>query len=535
MARFLALDWDHKQLQIVAAAVGKGGPKIQQAVALTEEQSPNPGDAEALGALLKERLKAAGIAPAPAYFCIGRDRVILKEVRYPAVPDHEEPSIVRFQAIKEITDPPEEVILDYARLGQAQATGDRRALVLVVRRELLNTYQTICNAAGIKLAGLTPRPFGLLACLQDTLAQGGSGEAPDAAIGVVAVTANWAEFCVSRNDQLIFTRPLTPGGNLLGEIRRNLSVYNGQSPASPLRSLYLAGSTSHAELREKLQESLGIPVHFLDPFGGSERAELPATNRGAFTGAVGLLHLRCQSASLPINFVHPKQPKPPKDPNRRTYVVAAAAAVLVLAVGVYVAYAKLAEKQRQIDALALVKNNLDKDLLGLEDEDKRYKRIGEWANTDVIWLDELYDMVDRFPNTDGTRLTMFKGEPLARPANARDKYVARMELAGITGDNSPEVDTLVAHLLEEGYKPDAKIIAPYTGSNAERQAFPRKFTEKVDLETRPPEKYLRELKVPANFGRTGRNVRGPRGGGRGIGVDPGFDNPGDGDGMGGGR
>ena len=43
----------------------------------------------------------------------GRDRVIVKEVRYPAVPEHEEPAVVRFQAIKEITDPPEEVTIDF--------------------------------------------------------------------------------------------------------------------------------------------------------------------------------------------------------------------------------------------------------------------------------------------------------------------------------------------------------------------------------------------------------------------------------------
>jgi Tfp pilus assembly PilM family ATPase len=497
LARFLALDWDHKQLQIVAATVGKGGAKIQQAVALAEEQSPNPGDAEALGALLKERLKAAGIAPAPAYFCIGRDRVILKEVRYPAVPEHEEPAIVRFQAIKEITDPPDEVVLDYAGIGAPAAAGDRRALVLVVRREMLNTYQSICDAAGLKLAGLTPRPFGLMACLQDTLAQGGSGEAPDAAVGVVAVTANWAEFAVGRNEQLIFTRPLSPGGNLLGEIRRNLSVYNGQSPTNPLRSLYLAGSSAHAELREKLQESLGIPVHFLDPFGGADREDLPAANRGAFTGAVGLLLLRGQSATLPINFVHPKQPKPPKDPNRSRYIAAAVAAVVLLGVGIFAGVMKLAEKERILDGLTLAKNGLDKQLLILEEEDKKVKRIGEWANTEIVWLDEIYDMVDRFPDSDGTRLTMFKGEPLPpKAANAKDKdLIARMELAGITGQTAAEVDNLVNHLIQDGYQPDMKILAPNRVGQEARQ-FPQKFTDKVDMKGKAPDKYQRVLKVP---------------------------------------
>ncbi|CAN5317249.1 hypothetical protein BH10PLA2_BH10PLA2_23300 [soil metagenome] len=520
MARFLALDWDHKQLQIVAANVGKGGTKILQAVALAEEQSPNPGDAEALGTLLKERLKTAGISPAPDYFCIGRDRVILKEVRYPAVPAHEEPAIVRFQAIKEITDPPDEVILDFAPIGRATDVGDRRALVLVVRRELLKTYETICAAAGLKLAGLTPRPFGLLACLQEVLAQGGSGEAPDASVGVVAVTSNWAEFCVVRNNQLIFTRQLSPGGNLLGEIRRNLSVYNGQSTVNPVRSLYLAGSTAHAELREKLQESLGFPVHFLDPFSSSDRQDLPVANRGAFTGAVGLLLLRSQSAELPINFVHPKQPKAPINPNRRTYFAAAAAAVFLLAGGIYAGYSVLSDKERTVETLLSQKTNLEKQLLVLEEEDKKIKRIGEWANSEVNWLDELYDMIDRFPDTDATRLTMFKGEPGTQAVNSKDgKHQARIELSGVSGEERAELDSIIAHLNEEGYRPFPIVTAP--NQSGDRRNYPRKFTDKIDLDPRPPEKYIRTLKVPDPKA-VGRGGRGGRGGMPGGGA---FNNP----------
>jgi Tfp pilus assembly PilM family ATPase len=516
LARFLALDWDHKQLQIVAANLGKGGAKILQAVALAEEQSPNPGDAEALGTLLKERLKTAGIAPAPAYFCIGRERVILKEVRYPAVPAHEEPAIVRFQAIRDIADAPEDVVLDYAPIGKTTEVGDRRALVLVVRRELLKTYETICQAAGLKLAGLVPRPFGLLACLQEVLAAGGSGEAPDSSIGVVALTANWAEFCVVRDNHLIFTRQLAPGGNLLGEIRRNLSVYNGQSNINPVRSLYLAGSSAHAELREKLQESLAFPVHSLDPFGGSDRQDLPAANRGAFTGAVGLLLLRAQSADMPINFVHPKQPKPPQNPNRRAYAGVAAAAVLLLVGGIYFAYAALSERERIIGNLTAEKNTLDRQLTGLEEDDKKIKKIGEWANTEVNWLDELYDMVDRFPSSDGTRLTMFKGEPRAQAPNAKDPHIARMDLAGITGEDAHELDGLLNHLYQEGYIPNPQHTQPNTNTR-EGRGFTKKFTDKVEVQPRTPDKYLRTLKIEEESqGRGGRS--GMRmGGGRGAG------------------
>ena len=83
----------------------------------------------------------------------------VKEIRVPPVPDSEEPAVVRFQAIKELTDSPEDVIIDYTinMLPSTSLSGDRKAVALIIRKEVLDSYQVLCQAAGLKLAALTPR------------------------------------------------------------------------------------------------------------------------------------------------------------------------------------------------------------------------------------------------------------------------------------------------------------------------------------------------------------------------------------------
>ena len=58
MSRFLAFDWDHNQLHIVAATSRRGGVRIDKSVVWQEPQVPNPAEAEALGRLLRERFGA---------------------------------------------------------------------------------------------------------------------------------------------------------------------------------------------------------------------------------------------------------------------------------------------------------------------------------------------------------------------------------------------------------------------------------------------------------------------------------------------
>ncbi|MBX9624706.1 MAG: hypothetical protein K2X82_12940, partial [Gemmataceae bacterium] len=154
--RYLALDLDPSGLFVVSGSARGGAARVEHALAWTAGDDHGPPTlsaqtARALGEGLRDRLKAADIPPAPALVAVGRDRVIFKEVRFPPVPPAEEPALVRFQALKELTEGPDEVVLDYAPVADTGGE-DRRATVAAVRKDVLAAVRALCEAAGLKLA-----------------------------------------------------------------------------------------------------------------------------------------------------------------------------------------------------------------------------------------------------------------------------------------------------------------------------------------------------------------------------------------------
>jgi hypothetical protein len=476
--RFLAIDWDQNQLHIVAGVAGGGKVKFERALVWREEKSPNPADAEALGRLLRERLKSAGVAPAPVLACVGRDRVILKDLRFPAVGIGEEAGVVRFQVFKELTDAPEEVVIDYVTVS-APGAAEQQALAVVIRREIFTTYQKLCQSAGLKLAALTPRSFGVAASLRKTLAGTPASEDSESAIAVVVVGERWAEFSVLRGQKLLLARSLAVGAGLAGEVRRNLTVYAGQAGRAPLNALYLAGASD--ELRERLGELVQIPIHEFDPLAGAAGLDVPTAGRGAFAGAAGLLFARAEARGLPINFVQVRQPRAPRDPKKRRYVLAAA--VLAIAVLGSVLWCSLlyANATRHLRDVQGQRDKLEATLIDDRKEAKLYKALDDWDN--VVWLDELYDLTARITDPNAIHITSIAAEPI--PRTAKSIYTAHITIKGsfVGADGHKALDQLIdAFRQDRYYSPEPPKV---TG---------KEFILIVNVERRPPAEYHHTLK-----------------------------------------
>ncbi len=493
MPRFLALDWDAGHAHLLAASVGKGGLRVEQALAWPEDQPPLAGNAEAFGQRLRERLKAARVGAAPLLVAVGRDRLTLKDVRYPDVPPHEEPGVVRFQTVKELTEPADQVVIDYQASETPEPSGERKALAVVLRRDQLQAYQTLARAAGLKLVAVTPRAYGAIACLRRTAEP---APEPDTAFAVLTVGARGGEFVVARGDQLAFARALSgpalaSDAALLGEIRRNLAVYAGQSPQHPVRALYVAEAGDTLGVGDRLRDTLAIPVYRFDPLSGAPAPEGSAP--GSFAGAAGLLFMQGRGRALPVNFVKPREPKPPRDPNRRVLVLAASVVGLLMALGAAFGYSQVAAKDRKVAELREQKNEYDELLLRLEPDEKRINALDAWNNSRVVYLDELYDLTARFPSDlNRLRLSGLTADAQANKSGKGKLVIARINLDGLAVD-----ERSITSLSNELVKDYGTHVSPKTvkGNTSGRRGGPFPLQWKISYETeyRKPEDYTRKF------------------------------------------
>lgn len=492
MARYLALDGDTNRIQLLSANVKGDTVRLEKSVVWDEDQPITKANATAVGEHLRAKMKEAGIAAAPLLVCLGRDRVIVKEIKVPQVPAHEEPAIVRFQALKELTES-EDSVLDY--LPVHSPPGERRVHVMAVKKDLITAYKKLAEVAGLKLVNVAPRPFAVLAGLRRAIATGQvpAGGPQNAAVAVLVRGDKWGEFLVVHNNELTIARSLagpalTNDAALLGEIRRNLAVHANQHPESPVRALYLAEADTPGGLRERLQDSLAIPVHAYEPAVG---VAVPDGPTGGLVGPAGMFALRAAGES-PVNFVQPRQPKPPKDSFKAVLALSAAAAVLLLLGLFALAALRISSRKKEIATSTKALNDWQRELKNHEPEAKRVKALDDWFANDINWLDEIYDATARMDkNSKNIHITSLAAN-IQDDRGGKNKYSGYMSLTGITKRDPVPLDSFISTFVQEyGVSPKRQS----NNTKTDRDNFPVEFSMRLDIQRRPPEKYTRTFKA----------------------------------------
>lgn len=516
MSRILVLDVDSNGLTIASGTVRKGAPLIDRAIAQTDDQATLTSEhASALGKKIKALLKQGGISAAPVMLLVGRDRLFLKEVRHPPVPGSEEPAVVRFQAVKELSDNPDDMALDYLPLGPTP-DGGRKAMAVFVRKEFLKAAKEMCEAAGLKLAAVTPRPYAAAAGLRRAIASGAEPpDAPTDAVALVYPAGAGAEFVVIRGDDMLFSRPISASAlasesAFVGDIRRNLAVVGGQVPGG-VTAVYLAEAESPGGgWAGRLQDALPIPVRVYDPLSGSTAGDaVPAQYRGRFAAVGGAIALKAAPGPLPINFVTPRQPKSEPNKHRTKFMIAALAACLLFGLAFFAGMWLVDSAAKDVAKLETQKKNVDETLQFLTLNAKRADAADEFMKYHVRLHDEMYDWTHLFPDIVNARVTMidYNAAPMPTKKERQDEekrkesnpaYKAPIKPVGkvtftIQAKDSTQVEAFVRALLTHGNY--VNVSAPQGGGIAGTGSLNQTFTVKADVMSRLPNKYTRTLNV----------------------------------------
>jgi len=533
LSRFLAIDADAGGIHVAVGTAGRGGAvRLEKAVTVPTAEALSAANAAELGRQLKDALRTAGIAPGPAVAAVSRDRVIVKDFKIPRVPAGEEPAVVRFQASKEMSEAPDSVALDYYSLAREESDGQVRVVTVSVRKDLVAAYKTLCQAAGLKLAGITPRALGTLAGLERAIESGAvtAPEAKRASVAALTRGEKWGELIIARDGQAVFARAvsataLNSESMLLGELRRNLAVYNGQNPQQPVEAVYVAEAAGPGGWSGRIRAGLQVPVQAFDPLAGVD-SHTPPDARGHFAALVGLMALKAKGRP-PIDLASPREPVAPQMNAKRKLAAVGALVALVVIGGLGFGYVRLMSKQTEFAKLVKEKVELDQEMKKYEEDDKRIKAFKEWDDTRVNWLDEVYDLTARFPDIDRARLEQFRAEPLPVQKGSKQKYVARVYLKVQTDDDKLMNNLQGAMTADKKYHNLKKDIKAAAGGF--RGGFSQTYELRADIERRPASEYVRKLtaKVPARPAR-GRDDEdgsgfGPFGGG---GFGGGFGGPG---------
>jgi hypothetical protein len=471
--------------------MGRQGAEVSGAAVWRPDEELSPQSAASLGGKLRDFLKSNGLPAAPVLVCVGRDRVVLKEIHHPPVPPQDEPALVRFQATKDLAETPDSVVLDYAPLNDPGAAGERHALAVILRREILTSFQQLCRAAGLKLLAVVPRPFGAAGCLELARLRGEKSaepEVPAEAAAVLLLGPRWAELDLLQGPKLLFSRSLGIGPSLAAEVRRSLMAFssqvNGTFPRPSPKTLYLAGDGEGRAPLLSLNTSLGMPVRELDFLTGQEKALLPAEDQSALAAGLGLLQAWSRK-QVPVNLASPREPAPVVDQGRRRRFLFAAVAVLVLVLAWFGGSQLLANKQAAIQ-------NVSEETAGIEQKFGRLKQdqadldaLKEWEKGAVRWIDEFYDLAARFPRETGFRLTSIQIEPIAR-RDTKSAFAARMTIQGVV----PKGKENLVHAFIEAIRE-----RPHREAQLDRFKG-QTFTIRVELAAQPSAEYRTQLIAP---------------------------------------
>lgn len=434
----LAIEWTNKQLRVVEGQAAGESLRLSAAFEVEIPEHIDAGDPEAMGGFIRTQLNARGIKERRAVSCIDRRSVVLKVISIANIAEQEIPSVVRFQAMRDLTLPIEETIVDYLRTGPQRDIEEPQAVLAVVRTEIVSNYHRVFRTAGLKLEGMWPASLAhvrsAVAASPTMITHAGEEHFLIVPHGdsVELSLLRGTQFLTSASRPVARSQPDAPANEpFLQTVKRLQASLSGQYSDLKVQSVLVAGAGEDEELTRSLREQFGVEIVYFDPLRPLARCDIAPADRGTFAGVVGSLAVADRPTDQRINFLAPKKPQRQLD---RRWVLAGAAAVAVLAASLFVFqrhWEQLSLLEEGVQHAKQRQREIKKELDALKSSSEQLQAVKTWRANEVVWLDVLRDLWTRMP--DSTDLFL-NGITLRRGSANGPKGV--LKLTGFAKDES---------------------------------------------------------------------------------------------------
>jgi Tfp pilus assembly PilM family ATPase/Tfp pilus assembly protein PilN len=488
MPQVLALEWNGTEARLVVAASRGGRVEIEQAFAVAlEPRQPGGDQAEVdVGGRIAAAMAAHRAGRPDTLVAVGRSRVELRQLALPPTPEDELPDIVRFQAMREFNEFDEDWLLDFIPIDAVEE-GHQSVLAAAIGPELVTRVRQTCETAGLKLQRLILRPCATASLLARAQAAG-----PARLILLVDLCPHEAELTVMMGGKVIFLRsarlsgdPLQEGDHrqsLLSEIRRTMAAAQNRLGGQRIESIVLCGrGQEHDALAGAIQEALATPTELFDPFAGLRLSRelhraLP-DHPGRFAALLGMVTAELEEGVHAIDFLHPRRRAEPPSRHKKYVLIGLAVA---LAVALFFGYGWLQRRwlNYKINQLLAESKQLDEEVANAENAKKAVAEIEKWAATDVVWLDEFYELSEKFPPAKDAMLTKLTVLPYA--GGREHTPGGEMQLEGLVRDHST-IETIEQALRDE---PHRRVEGKDSGADGSVSPYTWQFSSSLYISSK---------------------------------------------------
>ena len=440
MSNLVAFELEDQQLLVACAHASAGRLQVQKAssVGLSDETD------EQVGQRLKE-IAGSARGRRDAIAIVSRANAEIRELVVPPAPDAELADIVRFLARNEFGQMNEQWALDYVPFPGPEDS-QRRVLATAISPQLVEQLTTIAETAGLRLRHIVFRPYAAVDLLSSRLTDGEvrlivdqTGDQTD------LTTCDGARVITTRTVRICDSNSLEQRAKLLlSEIRRTIASTSSTLGGVEVSEIVVCGDENENEsLRNQLASSLDRKVVSVQPFtlvSSSPKltSNLPARTQ-RFTSLLGSMVQSHADRKHQIDFLNPRRVVVKKTDYGRLKFwggLAAAVALFLMLGAWFLLYLQQREISSLDEQLTTLKSEANGERAGVKTKPSyknvvsKVKRIREWNENNIDWLDQLGNVSDSFYTPDEVIVDLFD----ARMGNTRAKKPANVTVTGHVKD-----------------------------------------------------------------------------------------------------